>query len=80
MQYESELDGLRAIAIIGVVLFHLGFLSFAGGFSGVDVFFVLNGYLITAITVKDNIEKTFSFKQFYLNVPAVFYLPSLQLS
>ena len=51
MKYETELDGLRALAILGVLLFHLGFQAFSGGFSGVDVFFVLSGYLITSITV-----------------------------
>ena len=66
MKYETELDGLRALAILGVLLFHLGFQAFSGGFSGVDVFFVLSGYLITSIISKENLKGDFSFGRFYI--------------
>ncbi|MBF53931.1 MAG: acyltransferase, partial [Confluentimicrobium sp.] len=47
MKYRPEIDGLRAIAVVPVILFHAGFSWFEGGFVGVDVFFVISGYLIT---------------------------------
>jgi peptidoglycan/LPS O-acetylase OafA/YrhL len=47
-EYRPEVDGLRAVAIVPVLLFHAGLSAFAGGFFGVDVFFVISGYLITA--------------------------------
>ena len=46
LHYRQELDGVRAIAVASVVLFHVGFSDFSGGYSGVDIFFVLSGYLI----------------------------------
>ena len=49
MRYRAEIDGLRAVAILPVVLFHAGISAFSGGFAGVDVFFVISGYLITTI-------------------------------
>ena len=63
--YRAEIDGLRAIAIIPVILFHAGVSGFQGGFVGVDVFFVISGYLITTIILKGIKEETFSFYQFY---------------
>jgi len=53
LKYRAEIDGLRAIAVIPVILFHAGFELFSGGFVGVDVFFVISGYLITTILIKD---------------------------
>lgn len=65
MKYRSEIDGLRAIAVIPVILFHAGFSTFSGGFVGVDVFFVISGYLITTI-ILDKMERgTFSIVEFY---------------
>lgn len=46
MDYRPEIDGLRALAVLPVIFFHAGFQSFGGGYVGVDVFFVISGYLI----------------------------------
>ena len=53
MKYRPEVDGLRAVAVIPVMLFHAGFEAFSGGFVGVDIFFVISGYLITSIIVEE---------------------------
>ena len=63
--YRSEIDGLRAIAVIPVVFFHAGFQIFSGGFVGVDIFFVISGYLITSIILRSLEKKTFSLSYFY---------------
>jgi len=65
MKYRAEIDGLRAIAVIPVILFHAGFESFSGGFVGVDVFFVISGYLITTIILSEKEQGTFSLINFY---------------
>ena len=65
MTYRPEIDGLRAIAVGVVILFHAGFAPFAGGYIGVDIFFVISGYLITSILVKDLQEGRFSILKFY---------------
>ena len=65
MQYRRELDGLRAIAVIPIVLLHAGFRLFGGGFVGVDVFFVISGYLITSIILAEKQNNTFSLLRFY---------------
>lgn len=66
-RYRPDIDGLRAVAVISVLLFHLGVSLFAGGFVGVDIFFVISGFLITGI-IKNEIEATgrFRFGAFYL--------------
>ena len=76
IKYRPEIDGLRALAIIPVILFHAGFQSFSGGFIGVDVFFVISGYLITSIILT---EKNFSLLNFYERrarriLPALFFV------
>ncbi len=71
INYRRDIDGLRAIAVIGVILYHSeinvgGNLLFSGGFLGVDVFFVISGYLITSIILKERVIKDhFSFIDFY---------------
>lgn len=65
LSYRPEIDGLRALAVIPVILFHAGFELFSGGFVGVDVFFVISGYLITSILIEDIENKRFSIAHFY---------------
>jgi peptidoglycan/LPS O-acetylase OafA/YrhL len=65
MKYRPEIDGLRSIAIIPVILFHAGLRHFRGGFVGVDVFFVISGYLITTIILAEKEQGTFSLVNFY---------------
>lgn len=65
MRYRPEIDGLRAIAVIPVILFHAGFPLFSGGFVGVDIFFVISGYLITTIILTDLQAGQFSLLTFY---------------
>ena len=65
MKYRAELDGLRALAVVPVIFFHAGFSLFSGGFIGVDVFFVISGYLITTILIEDIEHKRFSIVNFY---------------
>lgn len=63
--YRPELDGLRAVAVLSVVLFHAGAGFSSGGFVGVDIFFVLSGFLITSITMQEIEQGRFSFGSFY---------------
>ena len=71
LTYRSEIDGLRAIAVCAVILYHAhitiwGYQPFKGGFIGVDIFFVISGYLITSIILKELVTTgSFSFKHFY---------------
>lgn len=64
-KYRDEIDGLRAIAVLPVMLFHAGFSLFSGGFVGVDVFFVISGYLITSNIVSAYDRGRFSLAEFY---------------
>ena len=75
--YRPHIDGLRAIAIIAVVLYHAHFLRMTGGFVGVDIFFVISGFLITSIIVRDIKLGTFSLLGFWERrvrriIPALF--------
>ena len=79
MKYRAEIDGLRALAVVPVILFHAGFELFSGGFVGVDVFFVISGYLITTILIEDIENKRFSIVNFYERrarriLPALFFV------
>jgi peptidoglycan/LPS O-acetylase OafA/YrhL len=65
MDYRREIDGLRALAVLPVILFHAGFKTFSGGFVGVDVFFVISGYLITSIIISELRRGEFSLVSFY---------------
>ena len=64
-RYRPDIDGLRAIAVLAVVGFHAGIPGFAGGFAGVDCFFVISGYLICGVIVGPLDRGTFSFIDFY---------------
>ena len=79
MNYRREIDGLRAIAVLAVILFHAGFKIFGGGFSGVDIFFVISGYLITTIILGELEQGKFSILNFYERrarriLPALFFV------
>jgi peptidoglycan/LPS O-acetylase OafA/YrhL len=63
--YRTDIDGLRAVAVLSVVLFHLGIYEIPGGFVGVDIFFVISGYLISRIIFSDILGRTFSILRFY---------------
>ena len=84
MKYRSEIDGLRALAVVPVILFHAGFHFFKGGFVGVDVFFVISGYLITSIIIYEINQKKFSILNFYERrirriLPALFFVMLLNI-
>ncbi|WP_353641635.1 acyltransferase family protein [Mesorhizobium sp. WSM2239] len=63
--YRADIDGLRAISVLAVVLYHYGFSALPGGFLGVDVFFVISGYLITSLLYRDIKSGSFSLLSFY---------------
>lgn len=79
MKYRPEIDGLRAVAVVPVIFFHAGFSLFSGGFVGVDIFFVISGYLITSIILSELQQGTFSLVSFYERrarriLPALFFV------
>jgi len=79
LKYRPEIDGLRAIAVLSVVFYHAGFNLFKGGYVGVDVFFVISGFLITSIILKEVEHKIFSILSFYERrarriLPALFFV------
>jgi peptidoglycan/LPS O-acetylase OafA/YrhL len=65
LKYRSEIDGLRAVAVSVVMFFHAGITGFSGGFVGVDIFFVISGYLITTVLIDDLENNRFSLFSFY---------------
>ncbi|MFQ6551163.1 acyltransferase family protein [Aestuariibius insulae] len=79
MLYRPEIDGLRAVAVVPVILFHSGLGLFSGGFIGVDIFFVISGYLITTLLIEDIERGSFSLLEFYERrarriLPALFFV------
>ena len=83
--YRRDIDGLRAVAVIAVVLFHFGVPGFSGGFVGVDVFFVISGYLITSIIWRQREASRFSFVEFWARrarriLPALFVMMAAVLA
>lgn len=81
-QYRPEIDGLRAVAVLSVILFHMKIAGFAGGFVGVDVFFVISGYLISRNILSMSDSGSFRFGEFYLRrarrlFPALFVTASI---
>jgi peptidoglycan/LPS O-acetylase OafA/YrhL len=79
LRYRPEIDGLRALAVVPVILFHAGLDLFSGGFVGVDVFFVISGYLITTIIINELDQGKFSVVTFYERrarriLPALFFV------
>lgn len=76
MAYRADVDGLRAVAVVAVLIFHAG-LGLPGGFVGVDVFFVISGFLITSIVTREVKSETFSYLGFWERrarrlIPAMF--------
>lgn len=79
MLFRQDINGLRAFAVVAVVLFHFSIAGFDGGFSGVDMFFVISGYLMTSIIFGKLDKNSFSILEFYLArakriIPALFFL------
>jgi peptidoglycan/LPS O-acetylase OafA/YrhL len=79
MKYRKEIDGLRALAVMSVIFFHVGFTPFSGGFVGVDIFFVVSGYLISNILLTELMDSKFSLIEFYERrarriLPALFFM------
>ena len=79
MKYRADIDGLRALAVLSVLFFHVDLAAFQGGFVGVDVFFVISGYVITKSLLKDLAVGHFSFLKFYERrvrriFPALFFV------
>ncbi len=65
MKYRSDIDGLRAIAVLSVIIFHIDESLIPGGFVGVDIFFVISGYLISLYIFQQLLKNTISLKEFY---------------
>src|ERR1700761_4075492 len=65
LHYRPDVDGLRAVAILAVVFYHYGFWQTPGGFVGVDIFFVISGFLITGLIHREMVEERFTIRQFY---------------
>lgn len=79
MNFRTDINGLRAIAVAAVVLYHFGIPGFSGGFAGVDVFFVISGYLMTSIIFSRMASSEFSIIGFYMDrarriIPALYFV------
>ena len=79
LQYRPAIDGLRALAIMSVFIFHLNHEWLPGGFVGVDVFFVISGFLITSVILNELGNNSFSLSSFYqrriARILPAFFLP-----
>ena len=64
--YRADIDGLRAIAVLSVIIFHFIGSALPNGYLGVDIFFVISGFLITGIIHKSCLTNSFSLKEFYI--------------
>ncbi|MCD8497653.1 MAG: acyltransferase [Alphaproteobacteria bacterium] len=64
-RYRPDIDGLRAVAILAIILFHAGVPGFSGGYIGVDIFFVISGFLLTGIMIREIREGQFNLRAFY---------------
>ena len=72
LRYRPEIDGLRALAVLGVIFYHVEIFLFdkkilTGGFLGVDIFFVISGYLITFLIIKEYLEGLYWINEYYFN-------------
>ena len=65
ISFRQDINGLRAVAVLAVVFYHADIELFKGGWLGVDIFFVISGYLISNIIISDLNDGTFTFKNFY---------------
>lgn len=79
MKFRYDINALRALAVIGVILFHFKVPYFEGGYSGVDIFYVISGYLMTKIVIEAILKNTFSFREFYSKrikriIPALLFM------
>ena len=84
MIYRPEIDGMRAVAVVPVILYHAGLNIFSGGFVGVDIFFVISGYLITSIILEELSEGNFKLTEFYERrarrlLPALFFMMAISI-
>ncbi|CAH9056420.1 hypothetical protein PSECIP111951_01457 [Pseudoalteromonas holothuriae] len=85
LQYRADIDGLRALAVLSVITFHFDMSYLTGGFLGVDIFFVISGYLITSIIYKEKLNDKFSYREFYSRrakriLPPLFFMLTLVLA
>jgi peptidoglycan/LPS O-acetylase OafA/YrhL len=85
VKYRPEIDGLRAIAVLTVMLYHAGFSFMSGGYLGVDIFFVISGFLITSIIRREVLNNNFSITRFYERrirriLPALYIVMAASLS
>lgn len=79
MNYRKDVDGLRSVAVLPVILYHVGISVFSGGYVGVDIFFVISGYLITGLISAEMAEDRFSVANFYVRrikriFPALYFM------
>ncbi len=84
LKYRKDIDGLRAVAVLAVLLFHLDPVYLSAGYLGVDIFFVISGYLITRIVYTEVMNKKYTFTNFYVRrskriLPPLYFMAVLTL-